>query len=478
MTKQDLFRKIPKVDQLMGRVDLRALSDMYGEQLVLDTVRDVLDAVRGAIAEINEKTMKDQSGKIVPDDEQICQRIAQEIISFAQPQLKRVINATGTVLHTNLGRAPLSEKAARYVADIAAGNANIEYNLHHGARGKRAAGCEELMIRLTGAEDALIVNNNAAAIMLILNTFCRGHEVIVSRGELVEIGGQFRMPDVMEAGGALLREVGTTNKTHLTDYEKAITPDTAAVMKVHTSNYKILGFTEEASIGELSELSHQHNLILIEDLGSGALVDLIQYGVGDEPTVGQSVHDGADLVCFSADKLLGGPQAGIVLGRHDLIHQMKAHPMMRALRIDKLVAAALEQTLLLYLNEKKAVSEIPVLAMLTASDEELIEKAGRLAAIISERMTGSDPVNVTVESCIDQVGGGSMPTVELCGAAVRIHRREQAGEKFRLKLLDLPVPIVGRLSEGDLWLSVRTVKEADFELIADELIPLLCGKDD
>ncbi len=462
MNKQDLYRRIPKVDQLMERAQMRALSDQYGGELVLTCVRKELDDLRRKIAELSETgSISDELDPI-----HLERRIQETLEITVRPKLRRVINATGTILHTNLGRAPISSSVAAEVAELAAGYTNIEYNLAAGTRGKRGGGCEELLIRLTGAEDALIVNNNAAAMLLILNTFCRDREVVVSRGELVEIGGSFRMPDVMEAGGAILKEVGTTNKTHLRDYKRAVSAKTAALMKVHTSNYKVVGFTESVDIAELSALAEKNNLLLIEDLGSGVLVDLAAMGIGDEPTVQQCVEDGADLVCFSADKLLGGPQAGIVLGREDLIQKMKSHPMMRALRIDKLIAATLERTLLTYLEPERVKEKIPVLSMITATEEELRDKAEKLCRMIAERTI---ELKLSVEPYEDQIGGGSMPQTRLPGWAVRVHAREPMGDQVRKALLSGSVPVAGRFADGDLWLSVRAVNESDFALIAEEL---------
>ncbi len=471
MSKQDLYRKIPKVDQLMERARMRALSDQYGGELVLTCVRKELDDLRRKIAELPE------AGPI-PDelDPAYLERRVKETLEITvRPKLRRVINATGTILHTNLGRAPISKSVVQGAAELASGYTNIEYNLATGTRGSRGGGCEELLIRLTGAEDALVVNNNAAAMLLILNTFCSGCEVVVSRGELVEIGGSFRMPDVMEAGGADLKEVGTTNKTHLRDYENAITAKTAALMKVHTSNYKVVGFTESVDIAQLSGLAHEKDLLLIEDLGSGALIDLAVMGIGDEPTVQQCVTDGADLVCFSADKLLGGPQAGIVLGRADLIKKMKSHPMMRALRVDKLIAATLERTLLAYLEPEHVKERIPVLSMITATEEELRDKAEKLCRMIAEQTAD---LKLSVEPYEDQIGGGSMPQTRLPGYAVRVHADGPVGDQVRRALLAGKVPIAARFADGDLWLSVRTVDESDFSMIVDQLVVVFSNKRD
>ena len=331
--------------------------------------------------------------------------------------MKPVLNATGTILHTNLGRAPIADTHMAHVAAVATGYSNLEYNLEAGARGERYAHFEQLLCKLTGAEAAMAVNNNAAAVMLILDSMAKGGEVIVSRGELVEIGGKFRIPDVMERSGAALVEIGTTNKTHISDYEEAITEETAALLKVHTSNYRIVGFTDTVSVAELSPIAKDHDIPLIEDLGSGMLIDLSKYGITYEPTVQDSIANGADVVCFSGDKLLGGPQAGIIVGRKKYIDKMKKNQLTRALRIDKFTAAALEVVLQEYLSEEQAIRNIPTLRMITRSLDEVSVDAEQLSQLLEE---SGLPVQVGMEPCESQIGGGSLPLERIPSMAVTL----------------------------------------------------------
>ena len=339
MNKNLLFRSIPKVDILLEEQEIQDLIDAYGRELVMDVIREEMDALRTFIGKCEEEEeAKVQIGMLT-------QNIKRHAGKLHEPNMKMVINGTGTVLHTNLGRAPISKEHVERLAGIVSGYSNLEYNLEAGARGERYSHFEKLLCKLTGAEAAMAVNNNAAAVMLILSSMAKGGEVVVSRGELVEIGGKFRIPDVMEQSGASLVEVGTTNKTHYSDYEEAITEETKALLKVHTSNYRIVGFTETVTIDELIPIAQEHDIPIIEDLGSGVLIDLSKYGLTYEPTVQDSIRKGADVVCFSGDKLLGGPQAGIIIGKKKYIDQMKKNQLTRALRIDKFTAAALELVL-------------------------------------------------------------------------------------------------------------------------------------
>ena len=336
MNKNLLFRSIPKVDILLEEQEIQNLIDAYGREFVMDVIREEMDALRTFIGKCEEEEeAKAQIGMLT-------QNIKRHAGKLHEPNMKMVINGTGTVLHTNLGRAPISKEHVERLAGIVSGYSNLEYNLEVGARGERYSHFEKLLCKLTGAEAAMAVNNNAAAVMLILSSMAKGGEVVVSRGELVEIGGKFRIPDVMEQSGASLVEVGTTNKTHYSDYEEAITEETKALLKVHTSNYRIVGFTETVTIDELIPIAQEHDIPIIEDLGSGVLIDLSKYGLTYEPTVQDSIRKGADVVCFSGDKLLGGPQAGIIIGKKKYIDQMKKNQLTRALRIDKFTAAALE----------------------------------------------------------------------------------------------------------------------------------------
>ena len=353
-----LLRRIPKVDELLRDPLLAGCCRTLPQQTVTQAIRQALEELRREIL----------AGTLgaLPERPELCRKIADLADRAALPSLRNVINGTGIVLHTNLGRACLSEQAARAAWCAARDYSTLEYDLKTGSRGLRYAHVEGLLCRLTGAESALVVNNNASAVLLLLSALAQGGQVVVSRGELVEIGGSFRVPDIMEACGAILREVGTTNKTHLRDYAAAIGPETRALMKVHTSNYRIVGFTEAPPLSELTALGHSHGLLVVEDLGSGCLVDLASYGLRGEPTVSASVAAGVDVVSFSGDKLLGGPQAGILVGRRELLDRLKSHPLTRAMRVDKMTLAALEATLRSYENGT-AEQDIPTLAMLRIS---------------------------------------------------------------------------------------------------------------
>ena len=447
----ELLRALPKVDVLCQTRELTGLRQEYGDKAVAEAVRQVLAELRRQILAGNLQSL--------PASDLLYRNIRACVVQNDLPSLRTVINGTGIILHTNLGRACLSEKAAQAAADAARGYSNLEYDIAKGQRGSRYVHIEDLLCRLTGAESALVVNNNAAAVLLTLSALTQGGQVVVSRGELVEIGGSFRVPDIMEACGAQLKEVGTTNKTHLADYEKAINPDTRALMKVHTSNYRIVGFTETPSLSSLVELGHKNGLPVIEDLGSGCLVDLNRFGIHDEPSVQDSLKAGVDVVSFSGDKLLGGPQAGIILGKKTYIDILKKHPLTRAMRVDKMTLAALEATLRSY--ESGCPEEIPVLDMLGASAETLRQKAELLASLLAE--AGISASVVPVEG---RVGGGSVPNRSLPSFAVTLTGDVNAlEEKLRLGLR----PIIGRIHNDAYLLDVRTLREEDFPVIVSAI---------
>ncbi|MDO9574226.1 MAG: L-seryl-tRNA(Sec) selenium transferase, partial [Candidatus Contubernalis sp.] len=401
--------------------------------------------------------------------EQLAQRALDKIKEALKPNLCSVINATGTVLHTNLGRSLLAKKAVEAVSEVSCHYSNLELDLSTGERGSRYTHVEDLLCRLTGAQGAVVVNNNAAAVMLVLNTLAQGREVIISRGQLVEIGGSFRIPDVMSQSGAHLVEVGTTNKTHLQDYERAVSDNTAMLLKVHTSNYHIVGFTSQVSGSELVELGRRHSLPVVEDLGSGVLIDLSKYGLMGEPTVQECVREGLDVVTFSGDKLLGGPQAGIIVGNEKYIQQIKKNQLTRALRIDKMTCAALEATLQLYMDEDKAVKEIPTLTMLTLPITVLEDRASSLAAVLKEKLTGKVKINVI--DGYSQVGGGSLPLEKLPTKLVslqpyRMVTIEEAVERLREEV----VPVIARIHKNQLLIDVRTVLQEEMPLLQDSLV--------
>jgi len=448
MDKNLLYRSIPKVDVLLENEAIVAGIEYYGRDIVMEAIRVETEALRAFIGNCDsEEKAKGQMENLV---EQILLRAEKSL----SPNMKKIVNATGTVLHTNLGRAPISKKHMEHIAEIATGYSNLEYDLEAGKRGERYAHFEELLCKITGAEAAMAVNNNAAAVMLILSSLGKGGEVVVSRGELVEIGGKFRIPDVMEQSGATLVEVGTTNKTHYADYENAITENTAALLKVHTSNYRIVGFTETVSIDKLVELSEKHDIPIIEDLGSGVLLDLSKYGITYEPTVQDSIRAGADVVSFSGDKLLGGPQAGIIVGKKKYIDKMKKNQLTRALRIDKFTAATLEVVLKEYLSEARAIANIPVLQMITKSKEDLLKEARKLKRYLTALKLDAE---LAIENCESQIGGGSLPLERLASYAVTIKPNKITTTELENRMRFLPVPIIPRVFNDKIYLDVRTL---------------------
>ena len=454
MERQEMLRGIPKVDELMQKDAVAALREELPTAAVRAAVREELETLRQAIL----------TGELpaLPEEEALCEAICRRAREDALPSLRPVINGTGVVLHTNLGRACLSQRAADAVTAVARGYSTLEYDLDRGQRGSRHDHIEALVCQVTGAEAAMVVNNNAAAVLLILSALGKGGEVITSRGELVEIGGSFRVPDIMVQCGCALREVGTTNKTHLSDYERAITPETRALLKVHTSNYKIMGFTESVPLAELVALGRERGLPVIEDLGSGSLVDLEQFGIHGEPTVQQSVQAGVDIISFSGDKLLGGPQAGIIIGRKDYIETLKKHPLARALRVDKMTLAALRETLYAYTDPAMAVREIPTLAMLAVPEHVLREKAELLCRALADRGVTARTVPTQ-----DQVGGGSVPTQLLPAWAVAIDPGRLTVDGLEAALRRRERPIIGRITHEQYLLDTRTLWESDFDYIAE-----------
>lgn len=464
MNKNLLYRRIPKVDVLLEDEKIQELIGQYSYDTVLEAVREEMDGLRALIGRCEDEAEGIQ--KI----EQLPGRIREAVKAMHTPNMRTVINGTGTILHTNLGRAPIGERHMRHIADIAMNYSNLEYNLEAGARGERYSHFEKLLCKITGAEAAMAVNNNAAAVMLILSTMGKGKEVIVSRGELVEIGGKFRIPDVMEQSGATLVEVGTTNKTHYTDYENAITEETAALLKVHTSNYRIVGFTDNVSIAELVPLGQEHQIPVIEDLGSGVLIDLSKYGLTYEPTVQDSVRNGADVVCFSGDKLLGGPQAGIIVGKKKYIDQMKKNQLTRALRIDKFTATALELVLQEYLSEENAVNKIPVLRMITRTAEEVEKSARRFKRMLERKGLRA---SITLQKCESQIGGGSLPLERIPSMAVCIRPETMSVPELETAMRHLEVPIIPRTVNDTILMDVRTIEEDRMKLVADELKQIL-----
>lgn len=458
MDKNQTLREIPKVDALLDDPAIREVMESRDRSRITELIRTRLERLRGEmLAADDEDAARELLKNLVPS-------VAADIEEFYAYHLRPVINATGTILHTNLGRAPVSAEYAGRLTEILTGYSNLEYNLETGARGQRYDHFEKWLCQLTGAESGFAVNNNAASVILILSTLAKGKEVIVSRGELVEIGGQFRIPDVMELSGAELVEVGTTNKTRIEDYENAITERTALLLKVHTSNYQIVGFSESVGTEELAALGKKYNIPTAEDLGSGAFVDLREYGLGHEPMVQESVKAGIDIVCFSGDKLLGGPQAGLIVGGAEYIDLMKKNPLTRALRIGKYTAAALEALLGEYLTG--ATDEIPILRMLSKTTEETRADAEELCRMLE---ASGAKAEFSVKQVESQVGGGAMPMERILSSAVTVRPLELSAAEFERRTRRLETPIIVRISGDEILLDVRTVRRTDFSVIAEEL---------
>jgi L-seryl-tRNA(Ser) seleniumtransferase len=455
-----LYKKIPKVDRILEWPEIRDLFPRYSRPVIIDAIRAALDTLR---SEIGRGDLSSAS----LDEKALLQRILDELASSAAPSLKRVVNGTGVVIHTNLGRSLLSEAAREKLLDTAFAYSNLEFDTHSGERGSRYSHVEPLLCRLTGAEAALVVNNNAAAVLLALTALAQGKEVIVSRGELVEIGGSFRIPDVMRQSGAFLREVGTTNRTHPSDYRNAIGTETGILLKVHTSNYAVVGFTAEVDAAELVKIGLEHSLPVIADLGSGNLLDLSADGIRGEPVVGDFVRAGVDLITFSGDKLLGGPQAGIIVGKRACLEPLKKHPLLRALRIDKLTLAALEETLRLYLDERKAKRLIPTLRMLTMSAATLALR-GR-SAIRRIRRSVPGMVSITMVDGFSQVGGGTHPLLDLPTKLLSVSCTGISSGDLEKSLRVLPIPVLGRIQKDAFLLDMRTLQDSDIPLIISAL---------
>ena len=458
-----LLRKIPKVDELLRLPELSELSCPH--TVLTESVRETIDRVRQQILSGEQPSL---------EAEQLCRQVLALVHKKTTMSLRPVINATGIVLHTNLGRARLSDAAVEAIHSVAQDYNTLEYNLEKGSRGSRYSHVEKLIAKLTGTEAAMVVNNNAAAVMLVLSTMTKGKEVITSRGELVEIGGAFRVPEIMQQSGDTLVEVGTTNKTHLSDYQNAITENTGALLKVHTSNFKIMGFCEEVSLEEMVELGHQHNIPVIYDLGSGAMVRLSDYGIQDEPNVLDSVKSGADIISFSGDKLLGGPQAGIIIGRREYIEAMKKNPLTRAFRIDKLTLAALEATLREYLDPQEVIHLNPTLRMITATMDDLVPMGQQLLEALQKVCDGSYRVTLTED--FGQVGGGSVPTQMIRSSVVAVEPTRISLDLLETRLREHdPLPVIARISKDRLLLDVRTIESRHFDYVAQSILDC-CSK--
>jgi len=467
MNKVELYRKIPKVDEILKHIDIVNYLKYNSLKILKLSIDKILNNIRNEIKELNENNINEY--KI--DFEVIVKYILNDANKFRTMNLKNVVNGTGVVVHTNLGRSCINKDTAMEVYKIASGYSNLEFDLESGKRGHRYDHIESLICQLTGAESAMVVNNNAAAVMLVLNTLAKNKEAIVSRGELVEIGGSFRIPDVMKLSNTKLVEVGTTNKTHLRDYENAITEDTSVLLKVHTSNYRIVGFTESVSREDLVILSKTSNIPVYEDLGSGLLFDLSNYFKSPEPTIKYVVDSGVDVISFSGDKMLGGPQAGIIIGKKKYIEKMKYNQLTRAFRVDKMTLAALEITFRQYFDIETAKMNIPTIKNLTIGIKEIIKKAEKLLNILHN----IEGLNIELVQDESQVGGGSMPLTRLKTYALSIDLDNMKPNVIAKLLRNCAYPVVGRVKNDSFLLDVRTIEEIEFDKVKNAFIEILSG---
>ncbi len=463
--KHSQLKNLPGVDHILelAKKDNR-FSDIP-RSIILESIRIALEKIRNNILSGNESDISEKA-------------IISIVISLSeariQPRLVNLINATGVVLHTNLGRALLCKDALSNIKTIAQSYSNLELKIETGKRGIRYEAVEDLICELTGAQSAIAVNNNAGAVLLALNTIAKDTEVVVSRGELVEIGGSFRVPDVMEKSGCLLKEVGTTNRTHLRDYENALSDNTGLFLKVHTSNYKIEGFTASVPLSDLVTLGKKRHTPVMEDLGSGTLIDFSKYGLPAEPTIATSVSSGADVVTFSGDKLLGGPQCGIIVGQKETIDEIKKNPLTRALRIDKMTLAALEATLKLYRDEKKAVAEIPTLRMLTMAFDEISKKAESLYNAIKKQVGAY--ADIQLEDMNSRPGGGSFPELNLPTRCITLRPQNMSVTKFEIKMRMSSPAIIGRIEDNRYILDPRTIQDGQEQIIFSTITSILVKK--
>lgn len=459
--KKDERSSLPSVDEILKGPEGAAWLASFPRSVVLQAVRE---AIAGMRQKLKDGARPNTSSAV------LFSTIEGRIHKLSSYSLQPVINATGIVLHTNLGRAVLSERAIENVISVSRGYSNLEYDLEAGKRGKRHVHTARILHQLIGAEDALIVNNNAAAVFLSLNTLAKDREAIVSRGELVEIGGSFRVPDVMAASGAMLREVGTTNKTHLHDYETALCERTGLILKVHQSNYKVIGFTEDVPVSELVRLGKEHDIPVMYDLGSGNLIDLKPYGIHSEPSVQEVLRSGVDLITFSGDKLLGGPQGGVIVGRRDLIEKVRKNPLARAVRVDKMTIAAFEATLMEYLDPALALKRIPVLDMLFQPADVIQARAKKLAARLRKQGAAAD---IAVVRDVSKAGGGSLPDASFDTFAVSVVPSQITVNDLERQLRSAPRPVIARIRENALLLDARTIRDSEIqhlvEIVSDAL---------
>ena len=465
------LRFLPSIDALLRSETAGKLLSETGAKHLTVLARSVIDALRREIQENAVNSVEFSRENLLKEAEK---RLEHAWRGEQNTSLQRVINATGVIVHTNLGRAPLSENARKAVFEEASRYCNLEYNLETGKRGRRGARAEHLLAELTGAESALIVNNCAAAAFLVLTVLAAGGEVVISRGELVEIGGDFRVPDVLTQSGATLREVGTTNRTRASDYERAINENTRLLLKVHPSNYRIVGFTAAPSLTELADLAHRHDLLLYEDAGSGAMFDLAEYGLTDEPVISQSIVAGTDVVTFSGDKLLGGVQSGLIVGRREIIERIRRHPLYRALRVDKLIYAALEATLETFRRES-FIEEIPVLKMLSMTNAELMKRTAAFADNLREGLGENSPLKFEITEGNSVIGGGSAPDVQPATTLLALRHTQISVSRLEEKLRGSKPPVITRILEDKVLIDLRTVDENEEVELLDILTKISCN---
>lgn len=460
---KEYLKQIPSVNDLLAEAAAEKIKNNYTRNDLIEGIRKVTDKIRSDLLsdEFSEKDFNTERLQA----EHILLEVESHLKEVYQPKMAPALNATGVIIHTNLGRSILSDKAVAAVKDVAEHYSTLEIDRETGERGHRYFALQEIIKKLTGAEAAVVVNNNAGAVTIALAALASGKEVVISRGELVEIGGSFRVPEVMEQSGAELLEVGATNKVYLKDYINAVSEETAAFLKVHTSNYRIMGFTESVDSAELSDYAHSRDIPVIEDLGSGILFDLQEYGLSYEPTVRECIESGIDVVTFSGDKLLGGPQAGIIVGKKEYIEKIEYHPLMRALRVDKFTIAALEATLNQYRDFERALKELPTLRMLSEDSSEVRMRAEELY----EKLAAADSYDYQIEADLAKVGGGAYPLIELDTFVLKIDPKIISAEDFAYKLRQQSPPVFTRISEDSVILDLKTVQKSEVDLLAEIL---------
>ncbi len=465
--RKAMLKKLPKIDEVILLLEKQNIYVLAPRNIVKETCRTVVQNFRDKIVEAGKKGLAEASY----DTASVAREVEKLIRGLHRYNLRRLVNATGVVLHTNLGRAPLCPEALQRILEVGRGYSNLEFDLIKGERGRRYDHVSRLICALTNAQDALIVNNNAAAVLLVLNTLSEGKETIVSRGELIEIGGEFRIPEIMRKSAARLREVGTTNRTRLSDYEKAIHAETGLILKVHTSNFRIVGFTGEVDIDSLVALGHKRRIPVMDDLGSGCVINLDNYGLEHEPTIREVLACGVDVVTASGDKLLGGPQAGIILGKKEILEKIKRNPLNRALRIDKLTLAALEATLIHYLDPAAVVKKLRPLKALTEPVEVVKKRARKL--INKLQKANFEPLEFVLREDFAAAGGGSLPTQKIPTVLVGIKNKKMSASRMEEKLRQLDVPIIARVDKNEIFIDLRTVAEDEFNFIVEGLLQII-----